>query len=92
MTKKAAKSQPTLEVSLTEITQVIDKMEHGELTLEESLSQFERGITLIRHCQKILAEAEQKVQVLIQKNNQDTLAAYGDDETSKDADDDDEND
>ena len=52
-------------------------MEHTDLTLEQSLSQFERGITLIKHCQKILTEAEQKVQILIQANNQETLTDYG---------------
>lgn len=67
---------PTLEDSLTEITQLIDKMEHSELTLEQSLSNFERGVTLVKHCQKILTEAEQKVQILIQNNKQDELTAY----------------
>ena len=84
MTKKAEKL-PTLEESLTEITQLIDKMEHGELTLEQSLNHFERGITLIKHCQKVLQEAEQKVQVLIQNNGQEELAAYGNDEKNEDA-------
>jgi exodeoxyribonuclease VII small subunit len=70
---------PRLEESLTEISQLIDKMEQGELTLEQSLVHFERGVTLIKHCQKILAEAEQKVQILVQNNNQETLIPYGDD-------------
>lgn len=76
MTKQASKLPP-LEASLGEINTVIEKMENGELTLEQSLSQFERGITLIKHCQKILTEAEQKVQILVQQNQQDTLATYG---------------
>lgn len=69
---------PSLEESLTEISQLIDKMEHTELTLEQSLTHFERGINLIKHCQKVLTEAEQKVQILIQNNKQDELADYGD--------------
>lgn len=68
---------PNLEESLTEISALIDKMEHSELTLEQSLGHFERGITLVKHCQKILEEAEQKVQILIQNNNQEELIAYG---------------
>lgn len=72
-----ANNQPNLEESLSEITQLIDKMEHSELTLEQSLNHFERGVQLIRHCQKILETAEQKVQLLIQNNNQETLVAYG---------------
>jgi len=67
---------PHLEESLAEISQLIEKMEHGELTLEQSLNQFERGIVLIKHCQKILKEAEQKVQILVQQNNQECLVAY----------------
>jgi exodeoxyribonuclease VII small subunit len=78
MTKKP-ELLPSLEESLTEISQLIDKMEHNEQTLEQSLTHFERGIILIKHCQKVLAEAEQKVQILIQNNNQETLATYGDD-------------
>ena len=71
---------PNLETAMAEITQLIDKMEHGELTLEQSLGQFERGITLVKHCQKILEDAEQKVKILIQNNNQENLTAYGDEQ------------
>lgn len=67
---------PQLEESLKEITQIIEKMEHSEQTLEQSLSNFERGIILVKNCQKILQEAEQKVQILIQNNNQENLTAY----------------
>lgn len=79
MTKKPS-NLPKLEESLSEITQIIEKMEHGEQTLEQSLTHFERGVTLIKHCQKILEEAEQKVQILIQSNNKEELTSYGDDE------------
>ncbi len=87
MTKKTSKL-PDLEQSLTEINQVIEKMEQGELTLDQSLGHFERGITLVKHCQKILEEAEQKVQILIQNNKQDTLAAYDSPEENEDDDED----
>ncbi len=82
MTDKPKKT-PTLEESLAEITQLIDKMEHSELTLEQSLSNFERGISLVKNCQKILDEAEQKVQILIQNNNQEQLTSYGEDNKNK---------
>jgi len=72
---------PNLEESLTEISKLIDKMEHTELTLEQSLTQFERGVTLIKHCQKLLTDAEQKVQILMQ--NQTDLMQYGDDNHAK---------
>lgn len=80
-----ATNTPNLEDSLTEISQLIEKMEHSELTLEQSLSSFERGIGLIKHCQKILEEAEQKVQVLMQTQNQESLTAFtGDMEKGRD--------
>lgn len=85
MNKKTDKL-PSLEVSLAEITQLIDKMEHSEQTLEQSLSHFERGVSLIKHCQKILVDAEQKVQILTQNKNKEMLSPYGgtDDNDSED--------
>ena len=76
--KNDAKKLPSLEDSLKEITQLIDNMEHKEQTLEQSLSNFEHGVSLVKHCQKILDEAEQKVQILIQNNNnQEELTPHG---------------
>ncbi|MBX3709586.1 MAG: exodeoxyribonuclease VII small subunit [Gammaproteobacteria bacterium] len=83
MVDKKLNKLPDLEESLLEITQLIDKMEHSELTLEQSLNHFERGITLVKHCQKILEDAEQKVQILIQNHHQDELKAYGEDDKTK---------
>jgi exodeoxyribonuclease VII small subunit len=73
---KKSDQLPDLETSFTEISSLIEKMESNELTLEQSLTHFERGIALIKHCQKILKDAEQKVQILIQNNNQEELTAY----------------
>jgi exodeoxyribonuclease VII small subunit len=81
------KPMPKLEESLTEITQLIDTMERGDVSLEQSLTQFERGITLIKHCQKILETAEQKVNILMQKNNKETLTPYSDGDNDANADD-----
>ena len=66
----------TLETSLTEIASLIEKMEQGGLTLEESLSHFEQGVKLIKSAQKILQDAEQKVQILIQKTSDESLDPY----------------
>lgn len=68
MTKKPS-SLPDLENSLQEINSIIEKMEQGELNLEQSLSFFERGVMLVTHSQKILGDAEHKVQMLMQNNN-----------------------
>ena len=43
-------------------------MEDGDLTLEESLTIFEEGVKLTRECQQALADAEQRVKILIEEN------------------------
>jgi len=52
------------EKSLQTLDDIVNKMQAGNLPLEQSLAQFEQGISLIRHCQKALTEAEQRVQIL----------------------------
>lgn len=66
MAKKTAEFD--FEKALGELEALVEKMEQGELSLEESLRHFERGIALTRACQKALAEAEQKVQILMQNS------------------------
>ncbi|MDO9142286.1 MAG: exodeoxyribonuclease VII small subunit [Methylobacter sp.] len=73
------KKPPTLfEDSLAELEQLVNQLEQGELSLEESLTSFERGVNLTRTCQKALQEAEQKVQILIEKNGTQTLEPFTD--------------
>ncbi len=72
------KSTALFEESMTELEQIVQQMEQGEITLEESLKLFERGIKLTRTCQKALQEAEQKVQILLKKDGQQTLEPYTD--------------
>ena len=64
------------EKALAELEQLVETMEKGDLTLEESLKQFERGVTLTRACQKALANAEQKVQILTRNNESGELAEF----------------
>lgn len=52
------------EAALVELESLVEKMETGELSLEESLAAFERGVKLTRHCQASLKAAELKVKVL----------------------------
>lgn len=70
--KQADANAPALdfERSLAELEAIVDKLEHGELSLEESLKQFERGVQLTRACQSALKEAEQKVEILLRKNGE----------------------
>ncbi|HSN72156.1 MAG TPA: exodeoxyribonuclease VII small subunit [Steroidobacteraceae bacterium] len=55
------------ERSLAELEAIVERLEQGELTLEESLRQFERGIELTRHCQSALGKAEQRVEILMRR-------------------------
>ena len=72
------KSITLFEDSLVELEQLVERMEQGDITLEESLKSFERGVTLTRTCQKALQEAEQKVQLLLEKNGHQTLEPFTD--------------
>jgi exodeoxyribonuclease VII small subunit len=58
------------EHALKELEELVGRMEQGDLSLEESLKAFERGIELTRSCQQALKEAEQKVEILINKGDQ----------------------
>lgn len=55
----------TVETALGELETLIARMESGELSLEDSLQAFEQGIRLTRECQEALAQAEQKVHILL---------------------------
>lgn len=66
MTKDQTESVFNFEASLAELEALVKQMEQGDLTLEDSLAAFERGISLTRGCQAALAQAEQKVNVLMQ--------------------------
>jgi exodeoxyribonuclease VII small subunit len=53
------------EAALAQLEGLVEAMEDGNLSLEESLQAFEQGIKLTRECQQALAQAEQKVQLLV---------------------------
>jgi len=65
-----------LETSMAEINLLIAQMEQGDQNLEQSLIRFERGIQLIKNCQKIIQEAEQKVNILLQKQGETNLESF----------------
>lgn len=52
------------EQSISELEEIVRQLEKGELTLEDSLKQFEKGISLARKCQDVLQKAEQKIETL----------------------------
>ncbi len=74
------KSSNQFEDSLNKLESIVKKMESGDLTLEESIQQFEEGIALSQSCQKTLDEAEQKIKILMQKNGDNELVDFDDDQ------------
>ena len=65
MTKIKTKNKPIpFEKTLNELETIVQQLEKGDLSLEESLEHFEKGITLARQCQNTLSQAEQKVTLL----------------------------
>jgi len=62
------KKDPSFEQSLNELQVLVERLESGDLSLEESLATFEQGIGLTRDCQSALQDAEQRVQTLLEQN------------------------
>ena len=56
----------SFEQQLTELEKVVDQLERGELSLEDSVALFERGMQLSESCKEQLATAESRIQVLLQ--------------------------
>lgn len=66
-----------LESALAALESTISTMESGQLTLDQSLASYQRGAELLRLCQQILADTEQKIRILDEAN---TLKLFPDDE------------
>ncbi|MFV8835250.1 exodeoxyribonuclease VII small subunit [Aquisalimonas sp.] len=64
------------EEALKELEALVERMEKGELALEDSLQAFERGIALTRHCQSALKAAEQKVEILTREGSEDRVEPF----------------
>lgn len=78
---------PTLdfERSLAELEALVEKLERGEMSLEESLKAFERGVELTRVCQSALKQAEQKVEILLRRNGELEAAPFDAEDDERDA-------
>jgi exodeoxyribonuclease VII small subunit len=55
-------SKLTFEQAIKELTGIVGKIEQGEIALQDSLQQYEKGMALIKHCRKILQEAEKRIE------------------------------
>jgi exodeoxyribonuclease VII small subunit len=78
---------PDFEQSLSELETLVQKLEQGDVPLEDALKTFERGVALTRQCQTALRTAQQKVEVLLARNGEETVEEF-DDGNDDDADDD----
>lgn len=65
------KKEKTFEESLSELENIATNIESGNLSLEEAMSEFEKGIKLSKECSKKLDEAEKKINILVETENGD---------------------
>ena len=80
---------PDFEHSLTELESLVQKLEQGDVPLEDALKTFERGVALTRQCQTALRTAQQKVEILLAQsgkdgNTEETVVPFSDDEDDAD--------
>lgn len=68
----------SLEQGLADLTALVEEMETQQLPLEKALEEFERGVKLIRQCQQSLNAAEQKVSILLKKDDREELLDFTD--------------
>jgi exodeoxyribonuclease VII small subunit len=84
---KSKPKLPDFEHSLTELEALVAKLEKGDVPLEDALKTFERGVALTRQCQTALRTAQQKVEILLARNGEETLEPFADDDEIDAADD-----
>lgn len=77
MTK--SKRPPDFEKSLAELEALVERLEGGELPLEDSLKAFERGVALTRECQVALQAAQARVDILLKRDGQEVIEPFGSD-------------
>lgn len=56
------------EDKITELEKVVNELENGEMSLDESLTKFEQGMKLSKECNKMLENAEKKITILLEKD------------------------
>jgi exodeoxyribonuclease VII small subunit len=71
---------PDFEQSLNELEALVARLEQGDVPLEEALQTFERGVALTRQCQAALRTAQQKVEILLSRNGEETIESFSDED------------
>ena len=74
-------SKMSFEESIESLTEIVGKIEQGEIPLQESLEQYERGMSLIKHCRGILQKAEKRIEKISAERDE----KEEDDDTAEDA-------
>jgi exodeoxyribonuclease VII small subunit len=69
------------ETAMRDLEAIVERLEQGDMPLEESLAAFERGVMLTRTCQTALKDAEQKVEILLKKSGESVVEQFSPDET-----------
>lgn len=67
------------EKNLSTLEKLVEALESGDLSLEQSLNQFEKGVKMTRECQAALEAAEQKVEMLVARNGEIELVDFDED-------------
>jgi exodeoxyribonuclease VII small subunit len=67
---------PDFEKALEELESLVEQLESGDLSLDQSLRQFKRGVELTRHCQGVLDQAQQTVQKLIDRDDESSAVPF----------------
>ena len=78
--KAVIEAPPDFETAMRDLEEVVERLEQGDLPLEESLAAFERGVMLTRACQTALKEAEQKVEILLKRAGEPAVEEFTPDE------------
>ena len=61
-------SKLTFEQAIKELTGIVGKIEQGDIALQDSIQQYEKGMALIKHCRKILQEAEKRIEKIAEES------------------------
>jgi exodeoxyribonuclease VII small subunit len=64
-----AKSKPKFEEHLTRLEKIVEELEAGDLTLDDSLARYEEGVKALKRCYEILRDAEKRVEILLKSDD-----------------------
>ncbi|MDX1380755.1 MAG: exodeoxyribonuclease VII small subunit [Xanthomonadales bacterium] len=76
MTKQAPDKEPDFEAALAELEKLVERLESGERSLDESLADYRRGVELTRRCQAVLEQAQQVVERLTKPDDEDSAEPF----------------